>query len=65
MTPVGVVHVRTVQEARQRREELLRALPFDETEMRLRAQTYELDAEELATYEEVDALDWLIERATQ
>ncbi len=50
----------TPEAARERRAQLLQSVGGDEDALRARAAVYALDARELATLEEIDALDYLL-----
>ncbi len=57
----ATVHTITPDDARRRRAELMASVGGDETALRERAAVYALDARELATLDEVDALDYLLD----
>jgi len=50
----------TVAQARARRDEILRQVGGDENSFRERAADYLLDAEELALFDELRVLDYLL-----
>lgn len=56
------VTMMTKAEARARREEIIRQLGGDEQAFRDRAYAYALDAEELALFDELEGLDYLLDR---
>ncbi len=59
MAPV-VVNRMTLAEARERRDEIVRLVGGDEETFRTRAAEYRLSAEELALFDELENLDFLI-----
>lgn len=63
MAPKVAVRVMSVEQAHERRDELIRRLPISVEELRGRAQRYDLDADELAMHDEIDDLDYLLNRA--
>jgi len=50
----------TPEAARERRAQLVQSVGGDEAALRARGAVYALDARELATLEEIDALDYLL-----
>ncbi|GAA4842896.1 hypothetical protein GCM10023221_21200 [Luteimicrobium xylanilyticum] len=59
MVPIVVTSM-TPAEARVRREEIVRRVGGDESAFRDRAEAYLLSAEELALYDELENLDFLL-----
>lgn len=59
MAPI-VVDRMTVEEARARREEIIRRAGGDESRLRERAEAYLLSADELALFNELESLDFLL-----
>jgi hypothetical protein len=59
MTPVEVF---TRAEAEARRAEIVRRVGNDEESFRERAEAYALNAEELAMFDEMEALDYILGR---
>jgi hypothetical protein len=59
MAPI-VVNRMTVAEARERRAEIIRLTGGDEATLRSRAANYLLSADELALFDELESLDFLI-----
>lgn len=59
MAPI-VVSRMTVEEARARRDEIIRRAGGDEREFRDRAGAYLLSADELALFNELESLDFLL-----
>ena len=57
MAPVEML---TVEAARRRREHLLQSVGGDYQVLRVRGNSYELDARELAVLSEVEELDYLL-----
>lgn len=55
------VTMMTKAEARARREEIIRQVGGDEQAFRDRADAYALNAEELALYDELEGLDYLLD----
>ena len=60
MAPIVVVREMTVEQARELRAQLVRSLPFSEDELRRRARRFDLDPQQLATYDEIEDLDYLL-----
>ncbi|WP_154794722.1 hypothetical protein [Occultella kanbiaonis] len=60
MAPTAIFQALSVDDAKTRRAELLGRLSITEHELRERAARYELAANELATLDEVDNLDYLL-----
>lgn len=54
------VEILTVKEARQRRAELLKTVPFSEEELRARAVAYQLTAAEVGVLDRINTLDFLL-----
>ncbi|MGC0145076.1 MULTISPECIES: hypothetical protein [unclassified Pseudactinotalea] len=63
MAPKTAVRVMTVEEAKELRADLVRRLPFSEEELRHRAQRFDLDPRQLAAYDEIEDLDYLLKHA--
>ncbi len=61
MSPFPTVVVLTRTEAEERRAEILRRVG-DEDEFRRRAEEYSLGADELALFDRLEALDYLLDR---
>jgi hypothetical protein len=59
MAPI-VVDRMTVEEARARREEIIRRAGGDESRLRERAEAYLLSADELVLFNELESLDFLL-----
>jgi len=62
MSAVVVVERLTEQDALARREAIIAAMGGDEAAFRARAASFALDARELALYDELEELDYLLGR---
>ena len=64
MAPVVVVEM-TATEARTRRKEIVDLLGGNEERLRDRAANYQLDWKEMALFDELENLDWLLSGENQ
>jgi len=59
---VATVEMMTVESAQRRRDEVLASVGGNEDALRARAVLYSLDPDELAALDELDELDYLLQK---